>query len=168
MLGWEGRILDNKSIMIIKAALPFLDIPVGETVDMEGLLRAVRCFCKEQEQRLIDMLLNVFMMKRVFSMMSMMNEMNAAPEHANGGMEYMMELLKSQMPKEQQEMFDMMAMMMSAAGGMSEEEEQEFKAEADERQETTAQESVANHDIPDIWQSIVENSEKGMFDDQLE
>nr|MBP3598476.1 hypothetical protein [Eubacterium sp.] len=168
MLGWEGRILDNKSIMIMKAALPFLDIPVGETVDMEGLLRAVRCFCKEKEQRLIDMLLNVFMMKRVFSIMSMMNEMNADPEHANGGMEYMMELLKSQMPKEQQEMLDMMAMMMSAAGGTPEDEEQELKPESEQCQETTAQESVMDHAIPDIWQSIVENSEKGMFDDQPE
>ncbi len=153
MLGWEGRIWDNKSIMMIKAALPFLDIPVGETVDMEGLLRAVRCFCREQEQRLIDMLLNWLMMKRIFSMMSMMNEMNTASESSGGGMEHMLDLLKSQMPKEQQEMFEMMSMMMNAAGGFEEE------AGEEDCSEESPEESV-----PEIWQSIVEKSKREGFD----
>ncbi len=156
MLGWEGRIWDNKSIMVIKAALPFLDIPVGETIDLEGLLRAIRCFCQEREQQLIDMLLNMFMMKRVFSMMNVMSEMNASQE-SSGGMEHMLDLLKSQMPQEQQEMFEMMSMMMSAAGGFTKETEQEDDSTEESEQA-----------FPDIWQNIVANSEKGIFDDESE
>lgn len=113
MFEWEGRILDNKSIQAVKAALPYLDLPVGSIIDIEGLLRAVRNFCRKREQRMIDMILNFLMMKRVMSMLTVMNQMN---EGSNGGsgMDGMMELLKSQMPKEQQDMFDMMSVMMSS------------------------------------------------------
>ncbi len=161
MLGWEGRILDNKSILMIKAALPFFDIPVGETIDLEGLLRAIRCFCQEREQKIIDMLLNLFMMKRVFSMMSMFNELHATGESGNNGMDSMLELLKSQMPKEQQEMFEMMSMMMSAAGDFSEESESPNKETPDDSEEHPEEEG-----IPDIWRSIVGNNEEGNFDDR--
>ncbi len=114
-LDWEGRLVDNKSILVLKAALPYLDIPVGNVIDFEGMLRAIRCHCQEKEQRFVDTLLNLFMMKRMFSMMSLLNVTNASSE---GGMEGMLEMLKSQMPKEQQEMFDMMSMMMTAMAEM--------------------------------------------------
>ena len=78
MFEWEGRILDNKSIQVVKAALPYLDIPVGNIIDVEGLLRSIRGYCHQREQKFIDMILHFFMMKRVMSMMSMMNEMNEA------------------------------------------------------------------------------------------
>lgn len=67
MFEWEGRISDNKSIQVVKAALPYLDIPVGSIIDIEGLLRAIRNFCHQREQKMIDMFLNFFMMKRVMS-----------------------------------------------------------------------------------------------------
>lgn len=116
MFEWEGRILDNKSIQVVKAALPYLDIPVGNIIDIEGLLRAVRGFCHQREQRMIDMFLNFFMMKRVMSMMTLMNQMNQMNEtgSAGPGMDGMLNILKNQMPKEQQDMFDMVSMMMSA------------------------------------------------------
>lgn len=113
MFEWEGRILDNKSIQVVKAALPYLDIPVGNIIDIEGLLRAVRGFCHQRERKMIDMFLNFFMMKRVMSIMSLMNQMNETGS-AGTGMDGMMDILKSQMPKEQQEMFDMVSVMMSA------------------------------------------------------
>ena len=113
MFEWEGRILDNKSIQVVKAALPYLDIPVGNIIDVEGLLRSIRGFCHQREQKFIDMILNFFMMKRVMSMMSMMNQMNEAGS-AGQGMDGMLNVLKSQMPKEQQDMFDMVSVMMSA------------------------------------------------------
>ena len=47
MFEWEGRILDNKSIQVVKAALPYLDIPVGNIIDVEGLLRSIRGFCHQ-------------------------------------------------------------------------------------------------------------------------
>lgn len=161
MFGWEGRVLDNKSIMVIKAALPFLDIPVGETIDLEGLLRAVRCYCREREKEWIDMLLNIFMLKRVFSMMNMMNEMTAVQESCGSDMEQMLNLLKSQIPKEQQEMFDMMSMMMSAAGGIfSGDEEVSESASKEQTQEGGKEE------IPEIWRDIARKSKEEIMDDR--
>lgn len=182
MFDWEGRILDNKSILAVKAALPYLDIPVGEVIDLEGLLRAVRCFCQKREQKIIDMILNFFLLKRVMSMMNMMSEAQNSPH----GMEGMFEVLKSQMPKEQQEMFDMMSMMMTAMemnpGSQSEtaaEEEmaplqeepegfrekqvdfreapREFQAEPERGSETVHREEEAEP-IPEIWQRIAKNN----------
>ena len=116
MFEWEGRISDNKSRQVVKAALPYLDIPVGSIIDIEGLLRAIRNFCHQREQKMIDMFLNFFMMKRVMSMMSVMNQMSEAGDAGAAGnsMDGMLNMLKSQMPKEQQDMFDMVSMMMSA------------------------------------------------------
>ena len=181
MFDWEGRILDNKSILAVKAALPYLDIPVGEVIDLEGLLRAVRCFCQKREQKIIDMILNFFLLKRAMSMMNMMSEAQNSPH----GMEEMFEVLKSQMPKEQQEMFDMMSMMMTAMemnpGSQSEtaaEEEmaplqeepegfrekqvdfreapREFQAEPERGSETVHREEA--QPIPEIWQRIAKNN----------
>lgn len=162
MFDWEGRILDNKSIMVVKAALPFLDIPVGEIVDMEGLLRAIRNFCYQREQKLIDMLLNFFMMKRMMSVMSMMNE----AQNTGQGMEGMFEILKSQIPKEQQEMFDMMSMMMSMSemsdGEADRSGDEETESASDVSQEEFPEEEEADagadaQSLPEIWRSIVEN-----------
>lgn len=172
MFDWEGRILDNKSIMVVKAALPYLDIPVGEIVDMEGLLRAIRNFCFQREQKLIDMLLNFFMMKRMMSIMNMMNE----AQNSEQGMEGMFDLLKAQMPKEQQDMFDMMSMMMTSMAemdgteegstGEGENGESVVSAEAEETvseentdvpHEQTRDSKSDGQSLPEIWRSIVEN-----------
>lgn len=181
MFDWEGRILDNKSIMVVKAALPFLDIPVGEIVDMEGLLRAIRNFCFQREQKLIDMLLNFFMMKRMMSVMSMMNE----AQNSEQGMEGMFEILKSQIPKEQQDMFDMMSMMMSMSemsdgeadisGEEEEVEPEETAAEtaSDDSQEEFPEEEEVDagadtQSLPEIWRSIVENIDEETNNDRPE
>ncbi len=188
MFNWEGRILDNKSIMAVKAALPFLDIPVGEVIDLEGLLRAVRGFCRQQEQRMIDMLLQFFMMKRMMSMMKMFQE----AQNSDRGMEGIIDLLKSQVPKEQQDMFDMMSMMMSmqdlGAGmtgesGMTEEFGGQPETAGDSEmgsmfsdQVPESQPDVRSADInaaeeeplPEIWQRIAENIDKGTEYDKSE
>lgn len=118
MFDLEGRMLDNKSIQAMKAALPYLDIPVGSVIDIEGLLRAIRNFCHHREQKMIDMFLNFFMMKRMMSLMSMMNQMNqmrdADGSGQEGSMDVLLQMLKSQMPEDQQDMFDMVSMMMSS------------------------------------------------------
>lgn len=139
MFDWEGRILDNKSIMMIKAALPFLDVPVGEVVDLEGLLRAIRCFCRQQEQKMIDFLLQFFMMKRMMTIMAAVGE----AQNSDQGMEKMMDLLKSQIPKEQQDMFEMMSMMMSMSDTQSDAE------------------APAENTMSQEWQHIAENIDKG-------
>ncbi len=174
MFDWEGRILDNKSILAVKAALPYLDIPVGEIIDLEGLLRAVRCFCQTREQKIIDMILNFFMFKRVMSVMNIMTE----AQNSNQGMEGMFELLKSQMPKEQQEMFDMMSMMMSAMelnpGGETEpvpegkSQESETFQGADEGEPEFAGEEEEEPQMPEIWQRIAENNSEETQNDRPE
>ena len=49
MLQWEGKIVDNTNVQLIKAALPYLDLPVGNRIDLEGLLRSIRKFCRKNE-----------------------------------------------------------------------------------------------------------------------
>lgn len=152
MFDWEGRILDNKSIMMVKAALPFLDIPVGNVVDIEGLFRAIRGFCHKREQKMIDMILNFFMMKRMMSIMAMMNE----TQNSERGMEGMIDLIKSQVPKEQQDMFEMMSMMMSMSemGDGVPEENGESASAGNEQPDYSEPEKQP---IPEIWQRIAEN-----------
>lgn len=168
MFNWEGRILDNKSIMAVKAALPFLDIPVGEVIDLEGLLRAVRCFCRQQEQRMIDMLLQFFMMKRMMSMMTLFQE----AQNSGRGMEGIIDLLKSQVPKEQQDMFDMMSMMMSmqdlgaGMGAIFPDSDPEPRTDVQSADIDAAEEE--QEPLPEIWQRIAENIDKGTEYDRAE
>ena len=121
MLQWEGRIVDNTNVQLLKAALPYLDQPVGNRIDLEGLLRSIRGFCRKNERQIIDLLLQIFMFRHVREMMTMMQEMKQEAEQSDSGtgnMEGMMEFLKSRIPPEQQDMVDMMSVFFSA---MSEE-----------------------------------------------
>ena len=121
MLQWEGRIVDNTNVQLLKAALPYLDQPVGNRIDLEGLLRSIRGFCRKNERQIIDLLLQIFMFRHVREMMTMMQEMKQEAEQSDSGtgnMEGMMEFLKSRIPPEQQDMVDMVSVFLSA---MSEE-----------------------------------------------
>lgn len=117
MLQWEGRIVDNTNVQLLKAALPCLDQPVGNRIDLEGLLRSIRGFCRKNERQIIDLLLQIFMFRHVREMMTMMQEMKQEAEQSDSGtgnMEGMMEFLKSRIPPEQQDMVDMMSVFLSA------------------------------------------------------
>lgn len=117
MLQWEGRIVDNTNVQLLKAALPYLDQPVGNPIDLEGLLRSIRGFCRKNERQIIDLLLQIFMFRHVREMMTMMQEMKQEAEQSDSGMgnmEGMMEFLKSRIPPEQQDMVDMMSVFLSA------------------------------------------------------
>lgn len=117
MLQWEGRIVDNTNVQLLKAALPYLDQPVGNRIDLEGLLRSIRGFCRKNERQIIDLLLQIFMFRHVREMMTMMQEMKQEAEQSDsvtGNMEGMMEFLKSRIPPEQQDMVDMMSVFLSA------------------------------------------------------
>lgn len=117
MLQWEGRIVDNTNVQLLKAALPYLDQPVGNRIDLEGLLRSIRDFCQKNERQTIDLLLQIFMFRHVREMMTMMQEMKQEAEQSDSGtgnMEGMMEFLKSRIPPEQQDMVDMMSVFLSA------------------------------------------------------
>ena len=93
MLQWEGKIVDNTNVQLIKTALPYLDLPVGNRIDLEGLLRSIRKFCRKNERQLIDLLLQIFMFRRVGEMMSVVQECQST----ESGMEGMMDILKGQM-----------------------------------------------------------------------
>lgn len=117
MLQWEGRIVDNTNVQLLKAALPYLDQPVGNRIDLEGLLRSIRGFCRKNERQIIDLLLQIFMFRHVREMMTMMQKMKQEAEQSDSGtgnMEGMMEFLKSRIPPEQQDMVDMMSVFLSA------------------------------------------------------
>ena len=117
MLQWEGRIVDNTNVQLLKAALPYLNQPVGNRIDLEGLLRSIRVFCRKNERQIIDLLLQIFMFRHVREMMTMMQEMKQEAEQSDSGtgnMEGMMEFLKSRIPPEQQDMVDMMSVFLSA------------------------------------------------------
>lgn len=96
---------------------PYLDQPVGNRIDLEGLLRSIRGFCRKNERQIIDLLLQIFMFRHVREMMTMMQEMKQEAEQSDSGtgnMEGMMEFLKSRIPPEQQDMVDMMSVFLSA------------------------------------------------------
>ena len=44
MIEWDSRMQNNHSVKVLKAAIPFLDVEVGQDIDMAGLLNAVRPF----------------------------------------------------------------------------------------------------------------------------
>lgn len=94
------------SITESRTSADFVSCGTGRTADVEGMLRAIRELCNEKERRTIDMIMNIFSMRR---MMDMMNLMRQAGE--NGG--DMWEMLKSNLSPEQQEQFEMMQMMMT-------------------------------------------------------
>lgn len=94
----------------------------SNSVNIEGLLQAIREFCNERERRIVDMILNFFQMRQMMEMVQMMQAAQQASQAASassessgggGNMDIMMEMLKSNMPEEQKENFDMMEMVLS-------------------------------------------------------
>ena len=124
MLEWDGRLNNAQSVQILKAAIPFLDVSVGEKIDLEGLLGAVRPFSLGRERKIIDMFLQVFQMKHMMEMMQLMQAMQQTQEmgaesdgdtnpNQNGNMGAM-ELIRNMIPPEQQDTVEMMMSMMTA------------------------------------------------------
>ncbi len=61
------------------------------SVDVEGLLQAIRSFCNEREQKMIDMILNFLMVKGMMDVMQpMMDEGGGTPD---GMMETIMSMM---------------------------------------------------------------------------
>lgn len=138
MMEWDSRMKNNQSVKILKAAIPFLDVGIGEQINIEGLLGAVRPFSGGRERQLIDLFLQFFQMRRMFDMMQLVQSMQQMQEMAggmsengdsDGGQENateggnassmgmpspeMLSMIKAMVPKEQQEMVDSMAAMVS-------------------------------------------------------
>lgn len=128
MIGWDGRMRDNHSVKILKAVVPFLDVEVGERIDIEGILSAVRPFAGGRERRMLDLCLQFFQMKRMMEMMQMvqsMQQMQGFGGGSGGGgssgepSPAMFEMLKTVLPPEQQDMFDMLSTMMAMSEDIS-------------------------------------------------
>ncbi len=75
MLEWDSRIQNNQSIKILKTAIPFFDIDIGEQIDLEGLLAAVRPFSRGRERHVLDMILQFFQMRHMMDMLQVVQAM---------------------------------------------------------------------------------------------
>lgn len=123
MIEWDSRLRDNHNVQILKTVIPFFDVAVGERIDMEGLLSAVRPFTHGRERGILDLILQFFQMQRMMEMMQMVQSMQqmqqfteaAAGENQDGSgvSPAMFEMLKSMIPPEQQGMADMISAMMA-------------------------------------------------------
>lgn len=88
MMQWDSRMQNNHSVKVLKAAIPFLDIDVGEKIDFRGLLTAIRPFVSAREAKILDMILQFFQIQDMLEMVKLlqsMQEMNAGDEGENGG-----------------------------------------------------------------------------------
>lgn len=152
MMEWDSRMHNNHCVKVLKAAIPFFDVEVGESINFEGLFRAIRPFAPERERRMVDLFLQFFQMRRMMEMMQlfqtmqeMQGESREDPDGGNGaaaggtgtpgGMPSpdMMSMIKAMIPPEQQGMMDtvsaMMTMMQAAEEGSPSGEEGSLSAE---------------------------------------
>ena len=82
MMNWDSRMRNNQSVQMLKAAIPFLDIEAGESIDLAGLLRAVRPFAGSREGRVMDMILQFFQIQDMMQMVQLMQSMQQVAEEA--------------------------------------------------------------------------------------
>lgn len=75
MIEWDSRMQNNHSVKVLKAAIPFLDVEVGQDIDMAGLLNAVRPFLDNQDAKFSDMVLQIVQWKDMLQMVQMMQQM---------------------------------------------------------------------------------------------
>lgn len=68
MIEWDSRMQNNHSVKVLKAAIPFLDVEVGQDIDMAGLLNAVRPFLDNQDAKFGDMVLQIVQWKDMLQM----------------------------------------------------------------------------------------------------
>ncbi len=80
MMNWDSRMRNNQSVQMLKAAIPFLDIEAGESIDLAGLLRAVRPFAGIREGRVMDMILQFFQIQDMMQMVSLVQSMQQVAE----------------------------------------------------------------------------------------
>ncbi len=116
MLEWDSRMKNDHSVKVLKTVIPFFDVAVGECIDMEGLLTAVRPLASRRERSVLDMILGFFQMRRMMQMMQVMQAMQSGePEDGeeSGPPSDMFDMLKGFLTPEQQETFESMSAMMS-------------------------------------------------------
>lgn len=135
MMEWDTRMQNTRSVELLKTVIPFFDVPVGESINLEGALEALLPFVMGRQRRMINMILQISQMRRMMEMvqvMQAMQEFQQASQEAEGegydgenpdsGFDSaggggfspdMMEMLKAMMPAEQQENFEMVSAMMS-------------------------------------------------------
>ncbi len=99
MMEWDSRMKNTYTVQVLKAAIPFFDVSVGESIDLEGLFGAIRPFATSRESRIVDMILQFFQMRRMLDLMSMMQSMQ---EDTDGGMD-LFSIFEAIWPGEQQD-----------------------------------------------------------------
>lgn len=115
MIEWDSRMRNDHSVKILKAAIPFLDVEIGEAIDIEGLLRAVHPFAGGREKKMLDLLLQFFQMRRMMDMMSLIRQMQNMQEGGEAKEEGdPMAMIRHMMPPDMQEMAETVAAAFSA------------------------------------------------------
>ena len=120
MMEWDSRMKNNQGVKVLKAAIPFLDVAIGETIN--------------KERQVLDVFLQFFQMRRMFDMMQLVQSMQQMQDMAEGfsgadesggetpgekagagGMPSpeMLSMLKAMVPPDQQEMVDSMMALVS-------------------------------------------------------
>lgn len=123
MIEWDSRMRDNHSVQVLKTVIPFFDVAVGERIDLEGLLSAVRPFARGREGHMLDVVLQFFQMQRMMEMIQLVQSMQQMQQFTGdmtgdgqdgaASPPAMFEMLKAMIPPEQQGMVDMMSAMMA-------------------------------------------------------
>ena len=57
MFDWDNRMKNTRNVQILKTVIPFFDVSVGESIDLEGLFQAIRPFTGKRERQMVDRLL---------------------------------------------------------------------------------------------------------------
>lgn len=75
MMEWDCRMKNDHCVKILKAAVPFLDVRNGESIDLEGLLQAVQPLVPRNQRKILDMFLQFFQMRRMMDLVQVMQTM---------------------------------------------------------------------------------------------
>lgn len=75
MMEWDCRMKNDHCVKILKAAVPFLDVPNGESIDLEGLLQAVQPLVPRNQRKILDVFLQFFQMRRMMDLVQVMQTM---------------------------------------------------------------------------------------------
>lgn len=113
MMEWDCRMQNTHSMQVLKTAIPFFDVSVGERIDLEGLLGAIRPLTSGREKKIIDLFLQFFQMRRMMEMMQVMQSVQQAQEMSGEKGTDSFDLLRAMVPPDKQETFDMMSSMMA-------------------------------------------------------
>lgn len=112
MIQWDSRMQNNHGVKVLKAAIPFLDIDVGQKIDFRGLLSAIRPLASAREGHMIDRVLQFFQIQDMLEMVKMFQSMQEENpgEGGESGADFSPFSMFENMPTDMVQMMEMMSM----------------------------------------------------------